>query len=247
MFNAIVKSSDKEMSNREKFFQIFKESPIPEDELLANIGLYIKRQTLSRIFFMNELYQKIINIHGSIIEFGVRWGQNMALFENLRGIYEPYNYNRKIIGFDTFKGFPGVTDKDKKDKFKKGDFGVTNEYELYLEKVLDYHESESPIPHIKKHDIVKGDATVTLKKYLEENPETIVAFAYFDFDIYEPTKVCLELIRDHLVKGAVIGFDELNVHDYPGETLALKEVLGIKNFKINRSQLCPLQSYIILE
>lgn len=64
--------------------------------------------------------------------------------------------------------------------------------------------------------MVKGDATVTIKKYLKDNPETIIAFAYFDFDIYEPTKVCLEAILPHLTKGAVIGFDEINFHDYPG-------------------------------
>lgn len=45
------------------------------------------------------------------MEFGVRWGQNLALFESFRGIYEPYNYNRKIVGFDelNYNKFPGET------------------------------------------------------------------------------------------------------------------------------------------
>ena len=50
--------------------------------------------------------------------------------------------------------------------------------------------------------------------------------AYFDFDIYEPTKECLKLIKDHITKGTIIGIDELNTSDFPGETVALKEVLG---------------------
>ena len=36
-----------------------------------------------------------------VIEFGVRWGANLGLFQSLRGMYEPFNYNRKIVGFET--------------------------------------------------------------------------------------------------------------------------------------------------
>ncbi|WBW95449.1 TylF/MycF/NovP-related O-methyltransferase [Oceanirhabdus sp. W0125-5] len=238
-------SNKKELSKREEFFQMFHETPIPNNELLQNLGLFMNRQLLSRVFFMNDLYKKIINVHGIVVEFGVRWGQNLALFESFRGIYEPYNYNRKIVGFDTFSGFPSVTEKD--GDLSVGDYGVSENYEEYLDKVLKYHESESPIPHIKKYELVKGDAIETLKKYLEDNPQTIIAFAYFDFDIYEPTKKCLEMIKPHLTKGSVIGFDELNVRDFAGETLALKEVFGLDKYSIKRSPLNPLQSYIVIE
>jgi len=61
---------------------------------------------------MHELYQNIINVHGNIVEFGTRWGTNLALFESFRGMYEPYNYTRKIVGFDTFEGFSGIDGKD---------------------------------------------------------------------------------------------------------------------------------------
>ena len=95
--------------------------------------------------------------------------------------------------------------------------------------------------------MIRGDATITFKEYLEKNPETIVALAYFDFDIYEPTKVCLELIQDHLTKGSVIGFDQLNRHDFPGETLALREVLGLKKVKLRRSAYSRVHSFVIVE
>jgi hypothetical protein len=94
---------------------------------------------------------------------------------------------------------------------------------------------------------VKGDATLTFKKYLEEHPETIVAFAYFDFDIYEPTKVCLELIKDRLTKGSIIGFDEINNPNWPGETVALKEVFGLDRYRIERFPFMPTASYLIVE
>jgi hypothetical protein len=74
-----------------------------------------------------------------------------------------------------------------------------------------------------------------------------VSFAYFDFDIYLPTKVCLEAILPRLTKGSIIAFDELNCPEFPGETLAVMEVLGLSNYAIKRSTLNPLISYLIIE
>jgi hypothetical protein len=239
-------SVKQEIENRANFLKLLKESPIPDNEFLSNLGLYLNRQTLSRILFMHELYREIIHIHGVLMEFGVRWGQNLSLFTSFRGIYEPYNYNRKIIGFDTFEGFPGVDIKDG-EKVNAGDYSVTANYENYLEKILAYQESESPIAHKKKFDLIKGDATKTIKEYLKDNPETIISMAYFDFDIYQPTKDCLQAIKPHLTKGSILAFDELNCSAFPGETIALDEVLGINNFSIKRSPLTPLCSYIVYE
>ncbi len=241
-------TSKGEVSNREILFRLFKECPIPENELLSNLTLFIIRQDLTSILFLNDLYKKIIDVHGVIMEFGVRWGRNLALFESLRGLYEPFNHNRKIIGFDTFEGFPSVHEKDGGSEIiSKGSYSTTKNYENYLQQILECHEKESPIPHIKKNSLVKGDAVAQLENYLLNNPETIISFAYFDFDIYEPTKRCLELIKDHLTKGSVIGFDELNHHDFPGETIAVKEVFGLSKYRISRSPYSSMQSFIIIE
>jgi len=229
-------SSETELSNREDLLRLFESSPIPKEELISNLPLFINRQNLSRLFFFKEIYEKIVNIHGVVIEFGVRWGANLGLFQSLRGMYEPFNHNRKIIGFDTFEGFPSVHEKDgKSEVIKKGGHGVIPNYEKYLDKILSYHEKESPIAHLKKYAIIKGNAVVEIHKYLEENPETIIALAYFDFDIYEPTLECLKAIAPHLTKGSVLGFDELNLHNFPGETLALKEILGLDKYSIRRT------------
>ncbi|MCW3093059.1 MAG: CalS11 [Ferruginibacter sp.] len=240
--------SGEEKDNAQELFDLFKNSPIPNEEIQLNLGLYISRQSLSRIIFMHDLYKRIINTTGVVMEFGCRWGQNLALFQAFRGMYEPYNYNRKIIGFDSFEGFQSLHEKDGNAKILyEGAYTVTNNYVDHLEKVLSNHETESPISHIKKCEVIKGDATETLEKYLEEHPETIIAFAYFDFDIYAPTKRCLELIKNHVTKGTVLGFDELNWPYYPGETLALKEVLGLDTYKLQRSPLCPTPSFLVIE
>jgi hypothetical protein len=241
-------STKKESEGRAEFFKLFEQCPIPKDQILNHIGLFARRQVLSRILMLNELYKKIIPLHGIVCEFGVQWGTNLALFESFRGMYEPYNHNRKIVGFDTFAGFEKIHQKDGDSKImEKGSYATTKNYENYLEAILKFHESESPIPHIKKFELVKGDACATIHKYLKEHPETIIAFAFFDFDVYQPTAECLKAILPHLTKGAIVAFDELNVREFPGETAAFNEVLGINKYKIHRDVNNPTTSYIIYE
>jgi hypothetical protein len=241
-------SSDEEQSTRKDFLDLYRKCPIPENELMANLGLFANRQTLSHILFIDEIYKRILDVAGIVMEFGVRWGRNLALFESLRGIYEPYNYTRKLVGFDTFSGFPSISAKDGGSEITTvGSYAVTESYSSYLESVLEYHEKESPISHIKKFDLVVGDATVEIDGYLERQPETIIAMAYFDFDLYEPTKKCLEAIRPHLTRGSIIGFDELNCRDFPGETLALKEVFGLDKCRIMRSRYATFPTFLMID
>ena len=239
-------STESEVKNRKELVTSLKNSPIPDEELVHNLGLYLNRQTLSRILFFHELYLKALNIHGVIMEFGVRWGQTLSLFSSFRGIYEPYNYLRKIIGFDSFSGFPSTAQQDG-NLINGGDYNVSPNYEEYLSKLLTYHQNESPISHKTKFELVKGNAIETVPKYLADHPETIIALAYFDFDIYEPTKEVLKAIKPHLTKGSVIGFDELCMCEFPGETIALKEELGLGNYSIKRIPYNPTTSYLIIE
>jgi len=240
--------STEEKMAREQLAEHFKKCPIPDDQLPSNLGLFLNSKNLSRILFMDHLYRQIIDVQGIIIEFGTRWGQNLALFSALRGIYEPFNRHRKIVGFDTFTGFPDISSKDgKSDMMKKGELEVTKNYVDYLTKVMEFQEKDNPISHIKKFDLRVGNAIVEIDNFLKEYPETIIALAYFDFDIYEPTKKCLEAIRPHLVKGSVLSFDELNDPDSPGETIALKEVFGLNNIKLKRYRYASRVSYFVLE
>ncbi|GGI54431.1 crotonobetainyl-CoA--carnitine CoA-transferase [Oxalicibacterium solurbis] len=242
----LLGSTKYEEENKKAFATSLKNTRIPNEELLDNIGLYLTRQALSRINFIQKLYELIVPVHGVVMEFGVRWGQNMSLFSVLRGIHEPFNYNRKIIGFDTFSGFPSITKEDGS-SVGTGDYSVPSGWENDLEKILSFHEQNAPIAHKKKYELVIGDATLTLPAYLEQHPETIIAFAYFDFDIYEPTKKCLEAILPHLTKGSVLAFDELNCAQFPGETRAVREVLGLSKYAIRRDVSNPLMSYLIIE
>ena len=241
-------SSLDETSTRQQFAEHFKNSPIPDDQILSNMGLFLNSKALSRLLFMNHLYEQIVDVMGVVMEFGTRWGPNLGQFAALRGIYEPFNRHRKIIGFDTFAGFPKIDSKDgSSDMMEVGHLTVPENYRDYLEKTLEFQERDNPLSHIKKFELCEGDATKTLPKYLKDNPETIIALAYFDFDVYEPTRICLEAIKPRLVKGSVLGFDELNDPDSPGETLALMEVFGLNNIQLKRFPYTSRTSYFVVE
>lgn len=247
-FNVLFYTTDEEKERRSKIAGLLRKYPIPDEELLDNLALFINSKYLARMKFMDHLYRKIINVPGIVIEFGTRWGQNAALFSALRGIYEPFNRYRKIVAFDTFEGFPCVSDKDGSSKLmEKGALSVSENYYDCLDKIMQFHEMENPLSHLKKYELVKGDVTETFPLYLEKNPATIVALAYFDLDLYEPTKICLQGIRNHLVKGSIIGFDELSDPDSPGETLAVMEVLGLNNLPLRRLNYTSRTSYFAVE
>lgn len=247
-FNVLFYTTDEEKKRRSKMAELLRNCPIPDEELLDNLALFINSKYLSRMKFMDYLYQQIVNVPGVVMEFGTRWGQNAAHFSALRGIYEPFNRYRKIIAFDTFEGFPGVSDKDGKSKLmEEGALSVSKDYYDCLDGIMDFHEKENPISHLKKYELVKGDVVETLPLYLRKNPETVIALAYFDLDLYEPTRACLKEIRRHLVKGSIVGFDELCDHDSPGETLALMEVFGLNNVSMKRLSYTSRTSYFVVE
>jgi hypothetical protein len=238
--------SDNELSAYREMVRLYKCSPIPDREVLANLGLFLNRSALSRIITFCELYQKILNVHGHIIEFGARWGQTLSLFCMLRNIYEPYNFSRKIIGFDTFEGSSEISPLDGS-QLQAGGFSVTEGYERYLEQILTCQEALSPRGHLKRFELVKGDVRETLPQYLTDHPETILAFVYFDMVIYEPTKESLRLIRDRLTKGSVVGFDELTLSEFPGETTAFIEEMGLQNCRLQRNPASGCASFIVIE
>lgn len=221
-----------------------------EEQLLTNLGLYIRSSVLATILFREELYKRILGIPRDILFFGLWWGQDAIIFENLRAIYEPYNANRRIVGFDTFGGYPGedIGDKDvRSDVISEGVYSVPKGYENYLEKLAQYHTNENSQYHPNRIALIKGDVLKTVPQYYENHPERVTALAYFDMALYEPTKLSLKQVLKTCIRGSIIVFDEFNREEYPGETLALKELVEINHCKIVKSKVLPDRAYMIVE
>ncbi len=210
--------------------------------------LFSNKKSINKILYYNEIYKNILNKPGVIMEFGVEFGSTLNLLTNLRSIYEPYNYSRKIIGFDTFSGFTkNLSKNEKKIGWRKGDYSVPKNYKKILDKILSFNEQVSVLNHIKKFELVEGDASKTLPKYLQSNQQTIIAMAIFDMDVYKPTKIILNKIKKRLFKGSVLVFDELNHPEFPGETLALLESIGLKNIKLKSLHGHTFGAYCVLD
>lgn len=242
-----ISPSATEQATRARLAELFAARPIPDEDVLDHLEVFMRPQRISEILALQEIYLQILDVHGIIVEFGVRWGRHLSVFNALRTCHEPTNFYRKIVGFDTFTGFLQPAPQDgASDRVFAGSMAVTDGYEQYLEAVLALHEAETSMAHIRRFELCKGDAPVELAAYLDRNPETLVALAYFDMDLHDPTKECLELLRPHMPAGAVLAFDELMHPDFPGEAVALKSVLDVTEHRIRRLPRSPYPAYVVL-
>jgi len=217
-------------------------------EKLANFTKYVPRQNLTYFLVKYEIFKKILNVHGSIVECGVLFGGGLMTWAQLSAIFEPVNHSRKIIGFDTFSGFPSISkaDKGSTSKFaRKGGLSIKSLDDL--KRCIELYDSNRFLNHIPKVELVKGDVVKTIPKYIKDNPHTVVSLLYLDMDIYKPTKVALENLVSRMPKGAIIAFDELNAKGWVGETKAVLETLGINNLRIQRFSFNTYISYAVLE
>lgn len=217
-------------------------------EKLENFPKYVNRESLARFLYKAEIFQKVLNVQGSVVELGVLWGGSLMSFAKLSAIYEPLNFQRQIIGFDTFSGFPNISEKDKKGTsphMKVGGLAVDSLEDI--ERSVEIYNKNRFLNHIDKVELVKGDATKTIPQYLEDNPHLVVSLLHLDVDVFEPTKVALDHLVPRMPKGAVIMFDELNTKLWPGETLAVLESVGLRNLRIERVGYQTVTSYAVLE
>jgi hypothetical protein len=237
--------SKSEQQTRERLRAIYEASPIPAEDKLDHLEVYMRPQRISEILSLDHLYRQILSSHGVVMEFGVRWGRHLSVFMALRTRYEPHNLYRKIIGFDTFEGFGDPSPQDgASPRVKAGGMSVTKGYEAHLDEVLALHEQEAPGSHIRRFQLVKGDAPAALRGYFDDHPETIVALAYFDMDVYRPTRECLDLLRPHMTKGSILAFDQISHPDFPGETVALKESFWFGSATLERLPYAPYPTFI---
>jgi hypothetical protein len=241
-------ATDKEIISKEKLLHLHEKivknsGPNWDSHILSTLT----RQSLSRILYWDFLYQKIVDKAGIIIECGVHYGASLAILSNLRGIYEPYNFSRKIIGFDTFEGFKGADQAKDGTLSKDGDYSVVQGWENDLSQILDFHVDNSPLPHVQKSVIIKGDASIEVPRFLDDNPHQIISLMIFDMDIYKPTKDVLKSIIPRLMKGSIMVFDEFNCDAFPGETEAVLDVLKIKELTFKRHPHQPHCAYVVYE
>lgn len=247
--NLSTQTSDDQLY-KQQMDQFFDDAAGTNIDKLNNFSRFASRQSLSLFLAKNEIFNNVLTVHGNIVECGVFMGGGLFTWAQLSAIYEPINHNRKIVGFDTFDGFPSVSEKDQ-DIQAVGEHKCEGAYKFQgeeeLRKNIDLFDMNRNIGHIDKLQLVKGDACKTIPAFINDNQHFVVSLLYLDFDLYEPTKVALQQFVPRMPKGAVIAFDELNQKQWPGETMAVLEELGLNSLRIQRVPFTPSISYAILE
>lgn len=229
-----------------KISEIFNQSPNNTEAKLENFPKYIRRQKITRLLSLYEIFKQILNIKGSIIECGVYQGFGLMSWAQMSSILEPYNLTRRIYGFDTFEGFPSIDKKDRGsfNSLQRGDF--KNNSFVELKKIIELYDKNRFLGHIKKIELVKGSAVKTIPEFIKNNPHLVVSLLFLDFDLFEPTKVAIENFYPRMPKGSIIAFDELDNPLWPGETLALLKTIGINKLKLKRLDFDPYIGYAVL-
>ena len=96
-----------------KIKEVFENNQSSLELKLENFPKYIKRQNLTRLLALYEIFKLTLEVKGSIVECGVNQGFGLMSWAKFSSIIEPINLTRRIYGFDTFEGFPDISIKDK--------------------------------------------------------------------------------------------------------------------------------------
>lgn len=216
---------------------------------LANFPKFVPRPELTTFLARYEIFKQVLHVPGAIIECGVYLGGGLMTWAQLSSVLEPYGHYRRVFGFDTFTGFAGVGPEDAAqvnlDQARDG--GLASNAEIDIRRAIEIFDSNRPLNHIKRVELVVGDARDQIPLFVERNPHLVVGLLYLDFDIYEPTLIALKHLLPRMPKGAVLAFDELNDESYPGETIAVNEHVGLGNLRIQKFSFEPRISYAIIE
>ena len=245
-------SSPDQIDIRKKLYSKMSDLKIPFHEKERSLGLFLRGSLLARLLAINEIYSKIIEMPGSICDFGAWRGQTAVVCENLRAIYEPFNYERRIFLFDTFEGYKGFKKNESSIKnFSDGAYSIEKNYEKELIEILLLHEKMN-IPNnlINKHKVYKGDIKKTLLKFLNERISYPLSLTFMDFNNETSTFFTLEKIKNNLISGSIIVFWQFQRKEIPGDNKAFFKFVK-KNpkitFKVCKSKFYPSMSYVLVK
>ena len=231
----------------EEYARIFDDSADSTVDKLAHVGRYMRRQDVTRLLARYEIFKRVLNVKGSVVECGVFRGAGLMSWANFSAVLEPSNLMRRVYGFDSFEGLVGTTEKDESG-IRTGQEGElkAESYEE-LKALIRAFDLNRFLGHVPKVELIKGDASKTIPTFVKSHPHLVVSLLFMDFDLFEPTRVALESFLPRMPKGAVLAFDELDNPSWPGETLAAIEVVGLGNLRLERLHFDPYVAFAVLE
>ena len=193
---------------------------------------------ISKILAQYELFKKVLNLPGAIVECGVFKGVSLSRFTVFRELYgNPFS--KQIVAFDTFDKFPSPKygpDKKRRQRAATKSAGEECISVEQMMKVLKNKQCDRMV------ELVAGDICETVPQYVEDHPELKISLLNLDVDIYEPSVVILEHLYPRIVSGGILILDDYGF--YPGETKAVDEYFHEKGIKIQKFPFCMTPSYV---
>ena len=185
-----------------------------------------------------ELFKIANNLPGAIIECGVFKGISLCRFSMLRELFGT-SFSKKIIGFDAFGKFP--TTKYQHDiKHRKRFIDTSGEEGISKQQLIQVLKNKKINENV---ELIKGDITKTVPRYLKLHPELKISLLNLDADVYEPSVTILDNFYPRIVKGGVLILDDYGT--FPGETKAVDEYFKDKNIEIKKFSFAATPSFII--
>ena len=178
---------------------------------------------MSKIIAHYELYKKIVDLPGDVVEAGTYKGASFIRFASYREMLESQE-SRKLISFDMFGNFPEeksqVMDKEFIEKFQsEGGGGISCEELQTVMERKGYCNFE----------LIQGNVLETIPEYVEKKPQLRICLLHIDVDVYDATLCCLSNLYDRVVSGGLIVFDDYNV--VHGETTAVDDFVSKNKIK----------------
>ncbi len=162
-------------------------------EFMYENGFYLTSQPyrLGNMISHYELYKKIIDLPGAVVELGVFKGGSIIQWATFRELLENEN-SRKIIGFDMFGEFPDVSEVESDKAF------VSNWNEQFKKEFVSKEDiyKSLELKKISNVELVKGNIAETLPEYLKKHGEMRISLLHIDTDVYEPCKIGLQCLYD---------------------------------------------------
>jgi len=163
-----------------------------------------------------ELFQRVMGIAGEIVECGVFKGVSLSRLIKFRSLFGNC-FSKKIIAFDVFDEFPEAQykpDKAQREAFinEAGNRSIEiKELIAILTRLKLYHNIE----------LIKGDILKTVPTYIEAHPALKISLLHIDVDLYEATRVCLEMFYPLMVRGGIVILDDYGA--FPGANKAIDD------------------------
>ena len=210
------------------------DNQIPIEFILENFPLFCKRRDFTRFFSHFELFNKIKDLPGNIVELGVFNGTSLLSWAIFLETFLSTDRYRKVYGFDSFEGLQDFSPKDGKNIQSSDSEKYVGGYcskEDVTETFVQLFNEDAVIPNVNRVELIKGNIFDTIPPFLDDRPGFKISLLHLDLDLYKPTKFALNTLYSHVVRGGVIIFDEYGIPPWEGETHAVDEFLDSNNFK----------------